>query len=87
MRDEIRAIIGHAWEDRARLTPGNVPSALRSAIDEALAALDCGKVRVAEKTSAGWITHQWLKMAVLLSFRIEDNQPGVRAVIELPAGQ
>ena len=72
--EDVRAIIEHAWEDRARLTPGSVPSALKSAIDEALAGLDSGKLRVAEKTSAGWITHQWLKMAVLLSFRIEDNR-------------
>ncbi|HEX5612913.1 MAG TPA: 2,3,4,5-tetrahydropyridine-2,6-dicarboxylate N-succinyltransferase [Burkholderiales bacterium] len=72
--EDLRAIIEHAWEDRARLTPSSAPATLRSAIDEALAGLDAGKLRVAEKTSGGWITHQWLKMAVLLSFRIEDNR-------------
>jgi len=72
--EDVRAIIEHAWEDRSRLSPGSAPAALRSAIDEALAALDSGKARVAEKTSAGWVTHQWLKMAVLLSFRIDDNR-------------
>jgi 2,3,4,5-tetrahydropyridine-2-carboxylate N-succinyltransferase len=72
--EDVRAIIEHAWEDRARLTPSSAPAMLRSAIDEALAGLDSGKLRVAEKTSGGWITHQWLKMAVLLSFRIEDNR-------------
>jgi len=72
--ENSRTIIERAWEDRARLTPVSAPPSLRSAIDEALAGLDSGKLRVAEKTSGQWATHQWLKMAVLLSFRIEDNR-------------
>jgi len=69
-----KRIIEEAWENRARLSPSSAPAALREAVNEVLAALDGGRLRVAEKTSSGWITHQWLKMAVLLSFRIEDNR-------------
>jgi 2,3,4,5-tetrahydropyridine-2-carboxylate N-succinyltransferase len=47
---------------------------VRSACEHALAGLDAGRLRVAEKTAGGWVTHQWLKMAVLLSFRIDENR-------------
>jgi len=67
-------IIESAWEGRASLTPSNAPKALRDAIEEAIAGLDSGKLRVAEKLGGEWITHQWLKKAVLLSFRLEDNR-------------
>jgi 2,3,4,5-tetrahydropyridine-2-carboxylate N-succinyltransferase len=70
----MRQIIEQAWENRAALNPGNAPRALREAVEEAIAGLDAGRLRVAEKTPAGWVTHQWIKMAVLLSFRLEDNR-------------
>ena len=69
-----RDTIESAWEGRASLTPSNAPRALRDAVEEAIAGLDSGKLRVAEKVGAEWMTHQWLKKAVLLSFRLEDNR-------------
>jgi 2,3,4,5-tetrahydropyridine-2-carboxylate N-succinyltransferase len=72
--DNARTIIEQAWENRAQLNPASAPANVRAAIEHALAGLDAGRLRVAEKTPAGWVTHQWLKMAVLLSFRIEDNR-------------
>jgi 2,3,4,5-tetrahydropyridine-2-carboxylate N-succinyltransferase len=70
----VKHAIEAAWEDRAALTPASAPRALRQAVEEALAGLDAGRLRVAEKTAEGWVTHQWLKKAVLLSFRLEDNR-------------
>ena len=67
MKDVIEA----AWEGRANLKP---TKELRDAVDEAIAGLDSGKLRVAEKAGGEWITHQWLKKAVLLSFRLQDNR-------------
>jgi len=69
-----RTIIEQAWETRAQLNPASAPAALRQAVDDTISALDAGRLRVAEKSAAGWVTHQWLKMAVLLSFRIEENR-------------
>jgi 2,3,4,5-tetrahydropyridine-2-carboxylate N-succinyltransferase len=70
----MRQIIEEAWQDRNALNPGNAPRALREAVDEVIAGLDAGRLRVAEKTAGDWVTHQWIKMAVLLSFRLEDNR-------------
>ena len=69
-----RETIDHAWENRASLTPASAPRELRQAVEETLAALDSGRLRVAEKLGGEWVTHQWLKKAVLLSFRLEDNR-------------
>src|SRR5690606_36118441 len=69
----LSAIIDAGWERRAELTPKIVDAELRDAIDEAIAGLDAGRLRVAEKQGDEWIVHQWLKKAVLLSFRIRDN--------------
>jgi 2,3,4,5-tetrahydropyridine-2-carboxylate N-succinyltransferase len=73
--ESARKTIDDAWESRASLNPANASKALREAVDFAIAGLDAGRLRVAEKTGAEWVTHQWLKKAVLLSFRIEDNRP------------
>jgi 2,3,4,5-tetrahydropyridine-2-carboxylate N-succinyltransferase len=70
MKDSIE----NAWEDRASLNPGNAPRELRQAVDAVIAGLDSGTLRVAEKSGGQWITHQWIKKAVLLSFRLEDNR-------------
>jgi 2,3,4,5-tetrahydropyridine-2-carboxylate N-succinyltransferase len=67
-------IIDAAWEGRAALNPSNAPAQLREAVEHAIAGLDAGKLRVAEKRAGEWVTHQWLKKAVLLSFRLEDNR-------------
>lgn len=70
----LQAIIEQAFEDRASITPSTVTPAIHQAVIETIALLDSGKLRVAEKIDGVWITHQWLKKAVLLSFRIHDNQ-------------
>lgn len=66
-------IIENAFENRANLTPQNTPNELKTAIQEAIALLDSGKARIAEKINGTWQTHEWLKKAVLLYFRINDN--------------
>ena len=71
---ELREQIEQAWEDRESIAPGTA-GAMHDAIEEALDGLDSGKYRVAEKGSEGWTVNQWLKKAVLLSFRIYDMAP------------
>ena len=66
--------IDRAWEDRDSITPDTSGEA-RDAIDAALEGLDSGTLRVAEKGAGGWTVNQWLKKAVLLSFRIFDMAP------------
>jgi 2,3,4,5-tetrahydropyridine-2,6-dicarboxylate N-succinyltransferase len=66
-----REVIETAWEARASLKP---TQELRDSVEEAIAGLDSGRLRVAEKVGGEWITHQWLKKAVLLSFRLQDNR-------------
>ncbi|MCL4798260.1 MAG: 2,3,4,5-tetrahydropyridine-2,6-dicarboxylate N-succinyltransferase [Burkholderiales bacterium] len=70
---DIEKIIDQAWENRARLAPAGADAAVRAAVDEVLARLDRGELRVAEKIDGRWHTHQWIKKAVLLSFRLQDN--------------
>ena len=70
----MKSIIEEAWENRASISPSSAPKVLRDAIEEVIAGLDAGKLRVAEKSGGSWITHQWIKKAVLLSFRLEDNR-------------
>lgn len=70
----LQTVIDAAFENRAEITPGNVSAEVRDAINEAINGLDKGQWRVAEKKVDGqWQTNQWLKKAVLLSFRINDN--------------
>jgi 2,3,4,5-tetrahydropyridine-2-carboxylate N-succinyltransferase len=70
---ELRSTIEAAWDARDTLTFAT-KGAVRDAVEASLDLLDGGKARVAEKTAAGWTVNQWLKKAVLLSFRINDNQ-------------
>lgn len=73
MSDEIVTAIEQAWENRAEVTPAN--SDVRGPVDQALAMLDSGEARVAEPDgTGGWQVNQWLKKAVLLSFRLYDNR-------------
>jgi 2,3,4,5-tetrahydropyridine-2-carboxylate N-succinyltransferase len=67
----LRRVIEEAWEARDEIGPG-ATGEVRDAIEAALDALDAGRVRVAEKRDGAWHTNQWLKMAVLLSFRLYD---------------
>ena len=70
----LENIINQAFENRAEISPATVYSEVRSAVTEVLALLDQGQARVAEKIDGDWVTHQWLKKAVLLSFRINENR-------------
>jgi 2,3,4,5-tetrahydropyridine-2-carboxylate N-succinyltransferase len=70
----LQQIIERGWERRADLAPNRVDVELRNAVDECIAALDEGRARVAEPRDGGWIVNQWLKQAVLLSFRLSDNR-------------
>jgi 2,3,4,5-tetrahydropyridine-2-carboxylate N-succinyltransferase len=72
--NEIRSLIEAAFEDRARLTPSTMSDELDEAIAESLALLDSGAARVAEPQGGKWVVNEWLKKAVLLSFRTRDNE-------------
>jgi len=66
-------LIESQWEERARLGPATAPQELHDAVARTLAELDAGRLRVAQKLASGWVVHEWLKKAVLLSFRLRDN--------------
>ena len=74
-----QAVLAHtidaAFEERAKFAPGNAPADVVAAVDSAIELLDSGAARVAEKVDGQWLVHQWLKKAVLLSFRLNDNLP------------
>ncbi len=71
--NDLQQTIEAAFERRAEITPRNAEPVVKEAVEEALALLDAGKARVAEKKDGGWVVNEWLKKAVLLSFRLEDN--------------
>ena len=74
MTSELERIIDAAWEERDRFGP-ETSGPVRDAVEAALGLLDGGKVRVAEPADTGWRVHQWLKKAVLLSFRLQPTLP------------
>jgi len=71
--DSLQQVIDQAFEARDTINPGSASAEVREAVDEVLDRLDTGVSRVAEKTADGWVVNQWLKKAVLLSFRLQDN--------------
>jgi 2,3,4,5-tetrahydropyridine-2,6-dicarboxylate N-succinyltransferase len=71
----LPCVIDAAFERRAELSPKSAPAEIRDAVEQAITLLDSGKARVAEKQNGQWQVNQWLKKAVLLSFRLNDNQP------------
>jgi 2,3,4,5-tetrahydropyridine-2-carboxylate N-succinyltransferase len=73
MTDELRALIDRAWDERDSIGPATRGD-IRQAVDTALAALDSGAARIAEPGDGGWTVHQWLKKAVLLSFRLNPME-------------
>ena len=75
MTQALQALIDQAWEDRASLSPKSAPADIREAVATVIGQLDAGTLRVAEKQGKDWIVNQWVKKAVLLSFRLEDNAP------------
>ena len=74
MTDDLRAAIDAAWEQRHRIEP-ETSGPVRKAVEAALDLLDAGEVRVAAPSNGGWQVQQWLKKAVLLSFRLNDAAP------------
>ncbi|WP_423196998.1 MULTISPECIES: 2,3,4,5-tetrahydropyridine-2,6-dicarboxylate N-succinyltransferase [unclassified Cupriavidus] len=75
MTQALQALIDQAWEDRTSLSPKSAPNDIREAVANVIAQLDSGALRVAEKQGKEWVVNQWVKKAVLLSFRLEDNAP------------
>ena len=71
---ELAITLDAAWEARSSLGPTACPPEVRVAVETVIDALDAGTLRVANKTAAGWEVHQWVKKAVLLSFRLTDNR-------------
>jgi 2,3,4,5-tetrahydropyridine-2,6-dicarboxylate N-succinyltransferase len=81
---DLQQIIEQAWEARAIITPAGASRALNDAVESVIADLDGGILRVAEKINGQWTMHQWIKKAVLLSFRISNNR--VIATKDQPPG-
>lgn len=73
MTSSLQTTIDTAWDDRASLSPASAPAEVRDAVAHVIGELDAGRLRVAEKIDGAWTTHQWIKKAVLLSFRLHDN--------------
>ena len=71
---DLSTTIEEAWERRAEIGPGSVDAELKRAIEACLDGLDSGEYRVAEPRDGEWVVNQWLKKAVLLSFRTQDNR-------------
>ena len=71
----LQNIIETAFDNRANFGANDCPADVRSAVEDVLAGLDNGTLRVAEKVDGEWVVHQWIKKAVLLSFKINDNKP------------
>ncbi len=71
----VQSLIDAAWEDRSKFSPGNAPQDIRDAVDSVIGQLNNGSLRVATREAVGqWTVHQWIKKAVLLSFRLNDNE-------------
>ncbi len=73
--NDLQQVIEQAFEQRTEFNPRNAPAETREAVDAAIAMLNSGKARVAEPRGVGeWVVNEWLKKAVLLSFRLEENR-------------
>ncbi|MDR0216958.1 MAG: 2,3,4,5-tetrahydropyridine-2,6-dicarboxylate N-succinyltransferase [Comamonas sp.] len=74
MTQQLQSIIDNAWDNRANISPSAAPKEVVDAVEHVIAELNDGKLRVASRAGVGqWTVHQWLKKAVLLSFRLKDN--------------
>ncbi len=74
MTQQLQDTLNAAWEDRASISAKSAPKAVVEAVEEVIAGLNRGALRVATRDGVGqWTTHQWIKKAVLLSFRLKDN--------------
>lgn len=75
MTQQLQTTIDAAWEDRANLSPTSAPKEVQDAVEHVIAQLNNGTLRVATREAVGkWTVHQWIKKAVLLSFRLKDNE-------------
>ena len=75
MTQQLQQIIEAAWENRANLSPKSAPAEVSEAVEHVIAGLNKGALRVATREGVGqWTVHQWIKKAVLLSFRLKDNE-------------
>ena len=74
MTQQLQNIIDAAWEDRANISVGTASAEIQDAVEQVISSLNNGQLRVATKQAVGqWTVHQWIKKAVLLSFRLKDN--------------
>jgi 2,3,4,5-tetrahydropyridine-2-carboxylate N-succinyltransferase len=74
MTQQLQQIIDAAWDNRANLSVASAPKEIQDAVEHVIAELNKGRLRVATRQSVGqWTVHQWIKKAVLLSFRLKDN--------------
>jgi 2,3,4,5-tetrahydropyridine-2-carboxylate N-succinyltransferase len=75
MTQQLQTIIDNAWDNRASLSAQSAPKEVMDAVDHVINELNTGKLRVATREAVGqWTVHQWIKKAVLLSFRLKDNE-------------
>jgi 2,3,4,5-tetrahydropyridine-2-carboxylate N-succinyltransferase len=74
MTQQLQTLIDNAWDNRAELSPASAPKEVVDAVEQVIAELNNGHLRVATREGVGqWTVHQWIKKAVLLSFRLNDN--------------
>ena len=71
---KLQQTIENAFENRARISPSSAPHEVKDAVHHVIADLDAGRIRVAEKRDGQWVVNQWVKKAVLLAFRLRDNE-------------
>lgn len=75
MTQQLQQIIDNAWDNRTQLSPATAPAEVQEAVAHVIDQLDKGQLRVATREGVGqWTVHQWIKKAVLLSFRLKDNE-------------
>jgi 2,3,4,5-tetrahydropyridine-2-carboxylate N-succinyltransferase len=71
--EKLQKVIDDAFEHRSEINPATADSAVRQAVADVIGRLDSGELRVSARVDGQWVTHEWIKKAVLLSFRLEDN--------------
>lgn len=71
---ELQKVIDDAFDNRSNLSPTSAPAVVRDAVASVIDGLDAGTLRVAEKRDGQWVVNQWIKKAVLISFRLSDNR-------------
>ena len=75
MTQQLQQIIDTAWENRANISAASAPREVAQAVEHVIAEMNTGRLRVATRQGVGqWTVHQWIKKAVLLSFRLKDNE-------------